>query len=187
MITLANLKTYLKITDTSQDDQLNLAISNAKGFLEAYIWYSLELDAAKVAVFHWYSSSFDLNNVNINSVSKIEYDDDEFNPSWTEYADTNNFNVYADAWLIKTRDKIWPIVQITYSFWYDDTTCPVDLKAVLYDLAATSFKNMWELWMSDLKAETVDSDSVTFKDIAWGLSANAKIILDKYKNYGFSA
>tara|TARA_R110000744_G_scaffold92466_2_gene179020 strand:- start:202 stop:315 length:114 start_codon:yes stop_codon:yes gene_type:complete len=37
MISLAELKTYLKITDVSQDDQLNQAIDLAKGFVASYV------------------------------------------------------------------------------------------------------------------------------------------------------
>ena len=187
MITLANLKKYLKITDSSQDDQLNLAISNATWFLMAYLGYSLELDAAKVAIFHWYDNEFELKFAHINGVSDIKYTDDEFNPSWTTYNTATNQSIYLDRGVVKTRDTIWPIVHITYSFWYDDGTCPKDLAAILYDVAAMNFKSMWEVSMWDLKSETVDGDQLVFKDIVWQLSPNAIVLLDKYKLYGFSA
>jgi len=188
MITLAELKTYLKIDDITQDDQLNLAIQNATGFLTAYLWYSLELDAAKIALFYGYDTQFDLKFAHINSVSTIKYATDEFDPSWTTYSDTaTDFKVFLERWLVKTRDSIWPHVEITYSFWYDDATCPDDLKAILFDVAAMNFKSMWEVSMWDLKSETVDGDSITFKDITWSLSTNALLLLDKYKLYEFSA
>lgn len=188
MITLANFKIYLKITDSTQDDQLNLAISNANGFLEAYLGYDLTLDAAKVAFFSsQYKKSFELCNTNINSVSQIRYASDEFDPDWIAYNTTTNFKVYLERGLVNTRDSIWPYTEITYSFWYDDSTCPNDLQSILYDIAAMSFKSMWEISMWDLKSENVDGDSITFKDITWSLSTNSLILLDKYKQYGFSA
>ena len=112
MITLAELKIYLKIDswDTSKDDQLNLAISNAKGFLEDYLWYSLELDEEKKGLFYGYDNQFEVKHVDINSVSQIRYTDDEFDPTWTNYNDSTNYKVFLDRWLIKTRDKIWRII-----------------------------------------------------------------------------
>lgn len=187
MITLENLKTYLKISDTSQDNQLNLAITNATWFLEAYLWYSLELDEAKIAIFYWYSSEFELNFSHINAVSKIETTDDEFTDLWTEYTMTNNSKVFLDRWLVKTRNSLWPITRITYSFWYDDTSCPDDLANILYDIAAMSFKNMWTIGLWELSSETVDWDQISYKAISWTLSDNSRILLDKYKLYGFSA
>lgn len=187
MITLANLKTYLKITDSTQDNQLNLAITNAKWFLEAYLWYSLELDAAKIAIFYWYSCEFELKFAHINAVSKIETSDDEFTDVWTEYTITNNSKVFLDRWLVKTRNSLWPITKITYSFWYNDATCPEDLAAILYDIAAMNFKNMWQIGLWDLNAETVDGDQISYKSVSWTLSENTRALLDKYKQYGFSA
>ena len=193
MITLANLKKYLKITDDTQNDQLNLAIDNAIWFLTAYLWYSLELDAAKVAIFHWYDNQFELKHTNINAVSDIKYTDDEFNPTWTDYNDATNQSIYLNRGVVKTRDSIWPITKITYSFWYEADGAeavyptPKDLAAILYDVAAMNFKSMGEVSMWDLKSETVDGDQLVFKDIVWQLSPNAIALLDKYKIYDFSA
>lgn len=187
MITLANLKIYLKISDTSQDNQLNLAITNAKWFLEAYLWYSLELDAAKIAIFYWYSSDFELKYAHINAVSKIETSQDEFSDVWTEYPMMSNTKIFLERWLVRTRNNLWPVTRITYSFGYDSTTCPEDLAAILYDIAAMNFKNMWEIGLGDLNAETVDWDQISYKWVSWTLSENTKNLLDKYKQYGFSA
>lgn len=106
MLELSDLKTYLKITDSSKDNQLNLAISNAKGFLKAYLGYSLELDAARVASFYGNDTQFELPHVNINSVSAIKYADDEFDPQWTNYNTETNFKVFLERGLVKTRDSI---------------------------------------------------------------------------------
>lgn len=192
MLELSDLKTYLKITDTSKDNQLNLAISNAKGFLKAYLGYSLELDASKVASFYGNDKEFELKHVNINSVSRIRYADDEFNPQWTNYDTATNFKVFTERGLVKTRDSIWPYTEITYSFWFDswdDATnpTPADLKAILLDVAAMSYKNMGEISMWDLKSESVDGDQLVFKDVVGSLSPNALTLLDSYKIYDFSS
>lgn len=186
MITLAELKTYLKIdsNDSSKDSQLNLAITNAKGFLEWYLMYSLELNATKIAFFNWKYNSFELKETRINSVSKIESWEDEFE-DLTEY--TWKKRVDLERWLIKTQETLWDFVQITYSFWYDETTCPGDLKMALLEIWAMHFKNMWRVWMWDLKSESVDWDNVVFKDVTWKLSDNSYIILNKYKQYDFSS
>ena len=141
MITLENLKIYLKLSWSSSDDQLNLAISNAKGFLKAYLWYDLELDASRVASFCWeYASHFELPFTSINSVSKIDVWEDEFDASLEEYTWANR--VYKERWLVRTQERIGPYVEITYSFWYDEDTCPEDLKVALYEIAAAQFKSI---------------------------------------------
>ena len=187
MITLDEFKKYLKIdlSDTSKDNQLNLAILNASWLLEWYIWYSLALDESKVAFFNWRWDTFELKDTKINSISTIKYWEDEFDDSLTTYSWKKK--VYEARWLIKTQEEIWDVVEITYSFWYDETTCPVDLKMAFYEMSATSYKNMWEVSMWDLKSESVDWDSVTFKDFTWKISENARIILNKYKRYDFSS
>lgn len=187
MLELSDLKTYLKIADTASDNQLNLAISNAKGFLKDYLWYSLELNASRVAIFYWYSKEFQIKFTNLNAVSDIKYADDEFNPSFSTYNDATNFKVFLDKGFIKTRDKIGPYTEITYSFGYTSWTCPTGLKAILLDIASMYFKNMGEVSMADTSAETVDGDSISYKAVSWSLSENAVALLDNYKNYGFSA
>ena len=187
MITLQELKKYLRIdsSDTSKDNQLNLAISNASWLIEWYLWYSLTLDGSKVAIFNWKWDSFELDDTKINSVSIIKYWEDEFDDTLSLYEWAKK--VYEQRGLIKTKELIGPYVEITYSFWYDSETVPGDLKMAFYEISATIYKNMWEVSMWDLKSESVDWDSVTFKDFTWGLSENARIILNKYKRYDFSS
>jgi len=187
MITLEEFKKYLKIdlSDTSKDNQLNLAILNAIWLLEWYLWYSLELNTSKVAFFNWKWDTFELKDTRINSVSTIKYWEDEFDDNLTTYSWKKK--VYNERGLVKTQEVIWDYIKITYSFWYDETTCPQDLKTALLEISATCYKNMWEVSMWDIKSESVDWDSITFKDFTWKISENAKIILNKYKRYDFSS
>ena len=192
MLELADLKTYLKITDSASDNQLNLAISNAKGFLKDYLGYSLELDASRKAIFYWYSNEFNLKYTKINGISDISYADDEFDPDFTTYNISTNYKVFNDVGLVKTRDKIGPYIEITYSFGYDSgeeavNPTPSGLKAILLDVSAMYFKSMGEISQADVKSETVDGDNITFSDISWKLSPNALALLDNYKIYDFSA
>lgn len=187
MITLEDLKKYLKIlsSDTSQDNQLNLAIWNAIWFLESYIWVSLELNSSKIAFFDWEAYEFELPDVYINSLWKIEYADSKFEETFVEY--TWNKFVDKDRWFIETEESVGPFVKVTYSFWYDDSTCPGDLKMALLDIASIQYKKMWKIWIDNIKSETVDWDQIILKDLAWVVSDNTLIILDKYRRYGFSA
>ena len=145
MISLAELKTYLKITDVSQDDQLNQAIDLAKGFVASYVWYSLVLNTTTVAEFCWETNQFYLKRKGINSVSLIEYYEDEFNPAYISYNVTTDRREFLDLWLIKTRDYIWPFVKITYSFGYTDWTCPQDLKTANLEIASSYYKRQWAI------------------------------------------
>ncbi len=187
MITLAELKTFLKITNSDSDDQLNQAINSAIGFIASYVWYSLELNETTVATFHWTTNLFELKRVNINSISDISYYEDEFDPSYTTYNDAENQRVWLDKWLVKTREAIGPFVTITYSFWYDDTTCPDDLKTANLEIASTYFKKMWEISMQDLNSESVDWDQISFKWVSWTITESSLSILDNYKSYEFSS
>lgn len=190
MIELSDLKTSLDISDSSKDNQLNLAISNAKGFVKDYLWYSLEYSATRVASFFWNSQSFDLPFTGVFAVSTIEQGDDEFSTltaySWDK-------KVYKEEGLVKTKLSVGPYTEITYAFWYDsgasaNNPTPAGLKAVLLSIASKSYKNMWEVSMGDMKSETVDGDTITLKDtILNGLSETEMNILDNYKRYGFSA
>lgn len=185
LITLADLKTFLNISDTSKDDLLNQAIENAEGFVEGYLKYSLQLKNDLVAIFIWNLNNFELRETRINSVSKIEYWEDEFDETLTEY--TGKKRVYEQQGLIKTQDCIWPFTQITYSFWYDENTCPQDLKTALLEIASAYYKSTWEVSSWDVKSETVDGDTISFSDVRGKISDKSMIILDKYKIYDFSA
>lgn len=192
MLELTDLKTYLKITDSSSDNQLNLAISSAIGFLKDYLWYSLELDEARVAIFYWMSNAFEFKMKDIIGVSQIKYAIDEFAPSFITYTMANNSKVFLERWLVKTRDYIWPYTEITYSAGYDSGETPTNptpagLKAILLDISAMYFKNMGQVSIWDIKSETVDGDSIAYKDVVWSLSENALTLLDSYKLYDFSA
>lgn len=189
MISLDELKIFLKIDawDTSKDDQLNQAIDSAKGFIASYVWYPLELNTAMIAEFCWITSEFYLKRRHINSVTNIQYADDQFNPSWTTYNDTNNQRVFLDKGVVRTRDRIWPFIEITYSFWYDVGSCPDDLKAANLEIASTYYKKMGEIAMQDVNSESVDGDQISFKWIVWTISESSLTILDNYKEYGFSS
>lgn len=185
MITLAELKIFLGITDTSKDDILNQAIKNAMGFLEGYLMYSLELNESKIAFFLWELGHFELKETNINSISTIKYWEDEFNETLTTY--TGKKRVYETQWFVKTQECIWPFTEITYSFGYDDTTCPQDLQTALLEIASSYYKSSWEISLSDVKSESVDGDSVTFSDMRGSISDKSITILNKYKQYAFSS
>lgn len=185
IITLAELKTFLNITDTSKDDLLNQAINNADGFVEGYLWYSLLLNEWLQAIFLGILDQFELRETNINSVSKIEYWEDEFDETLTEY--TGKKRVYEQQGLVKTQECVWPFTQITYSFGYDDTTAPQDLKTAYLEIASTYYKSSWETSAGDVRSETVDGDSISFSDTRWKISDKSMTILNKYKIYAFSS
>jgi len=187
MISLAELKTFLKITDSTQDDQLNQAINSAKGFIASYVWYSLELDTAMIAEFFTSSKEFYLNRRWINSVSSIQYADDEFDPSFTTYNESTDQKVFLDKWVVRTRDVLWPFTRITYSLWYISWNCPEDLTTANLEIASTYFKKMWEISMQDLNSESVDWDQISFKWISGSISESSLVILDNYKQYDFSS
>ena len=187
MISLAELKTYLKITDVSQDDQLNQAIDLAKGFVASYVWYSLVLNTTTVAEFCWETNQFYLKRKGINSVSLIEYYEDEFNPAYISYNVTTDRRENLELGYIKTRDYIWPFVKITYSFGYTDWTCPQDLKTANLEIASSYYKRQWAISMNDMNSESVDGDTISFKAISWSISESSLSILDNYIYYDFSA
>lgn len=187
MISLAELKTYLNITNTDKDDQLNQAIDLAKGFIASYVWYSLELNTWMTAEFFNSSNEFFLARRWINSVSDIKYADDKFDPDFTSYNVLTDQKVFLEKWLVQTRDCIGPYTVITYSFGYDVWSCPDDLTAANLEIASTYYKKQWEISQQDVNSESVDWDQISFKAIKWAVPETALVILDKYMEYDFSS
>lgn len=189
MISLAQFKIFLKIDawDTSKDDQLNQAINLMKGFVASYVWYSLELNASMLGEFRCSSNEFHLARRPVNGVSKIEYFDDEYDPTKTEYTITGNTNLLLEKGIVRTRDVIWKFVTITYSFGWDENTAPESLQAACMEIAAAYYKKMGEISMNDLNSESVDGDQISFKWVAGSISQDSLTVLDNYKDYGFSA
>lgn len=190
MLEIKDLRTYLDIQDVSKDEKLKLAISNAKGFVSDYLWYSIEYNAERVAIFCGKNTKFELPFTDVIAVSLVEQGSDEFD-TLTTYS--WNTKLYKEGGILKTQEEVGPHVEITYAFWYDCgenavNPTPEWLKYVLLSMASKVYKNMGETSMGDIKSETVDGDSITFKDgVLSGLTETEMNILAKYKRYGFSA
>ena len=192
MIEREELKKHLKIcNDTNtKNNQLDLAIQNAVGFLSWYLMYSLEYKADRVERFWKYDTHFELPFTNLVAITSVHQASDEFD-TLVEYTWTKKD--YLVHGVVRTKECIWPYVEITYWFWYDCGTnainpTPDDLKTVMLSIAGKYYKNMGETSMSDIKSETVDGDSITFKDVILSeLTEIEKRILSKYQKYGFSS
>lgn len=193
MIERKDLKTYMKICEDNNDlnSQLDLSISNAIWFVTDYLMYNISYNANRIATFCKTDTSFDLPFTDIFDVSAVKSWSDEFDDSLVDYQWAKK--LYKESWLLKTKECVWPYVEITFAYWFDCwkeavNPTPAWLKAVLLSIASKYYKNMGEVALADLQAETVDGDRVWFKEGLLNRLTPTEIdILDKYKRYGFSA
>ena len=78
-------------------------------------------------------------------------------------------------------------MRITYSYGYSTSTCPQDLKTALLEIASIYYRKTGTSPAEGIKSESVDGDSISYKDVADGISFTSMSIINKYKIYGFSA
>lgn len=81
--TVANLKSYLGITDTSRDAELTALIATAKSLVNIELGYDLTLNAAVVIRVNWMGKNRVVLPQKVNSVSKVEVRDTGSN-TWRE-------------------------------------------------------------------------------------------------------
>ena len=81
--TLPTLKTYLKITDTSRDDELTALITGATAMIDMELGYNLELDEDVVIRVNGMWKNRIVLPQKVNSVSKVEVKDTA-NSTWRE-------------------------------------------------------------------------------------------------------
>lgn len=178
IITLAELKSYLGVTDTSQDDVLNIFLDSANDFVEAYVGRNIEADDY-TEYKDWDGQRYILlENYPVNTITSFQVN------QWT--LDTPDYQD-VDASEYKLSPKLWKIFltfykergfqnyKIEYNAGY--TTIPGDLKLATLKLAGSYYNGK----NSDgVQRETVAGDSITFE--SQQVSNDVLAILNNYSD-----
>ena len=206
LCTLTDVKTMLGITDTSQDDYLTLLIKQQSALIEGYIGYKLAR-ADYTEEVHSVNDRqlLSLNHFPLQSVSQCTIDGKEISDykilpeyarwgrlyrglGWVgpEYTRGFTHDIFAGEWCIKvsyTAGYYLPsdtgyVLGADNSLPYDITTCCINCVVEKY--------NLDKMGAIGLKGHTEGHISDTYSDSAnnVGLSASAKLVLDKYVFYG---
>jgi hypothetical protein len=186
LVNLDDVKTYLWITDDEQDNLLTLLIWKATGYAEWYVGYDLESseDPKKMNVEVDGSQVFLPYNVHFSIIEVQKNNWTDFTPIWHNISN-EEYRYESDTCILflkyPFKKKLW--LEISYNSWYDDTSCPDDLKSAILSLIGYYKANSWTA--GDVKSETVDWDKIEYWKISWTwiILEEVKTILDKYKTY----
>ena len=206
LCTLTDVKTMLGITDTSQDDKLNLLIKQQSALIEGYIGYKLaRADYTEEVHSENNRQLLSLNHFPLQSVSSVtiggkEITDYKILPEsarwgrlyrglgWGQKAFVRGFthDVVAGVWDIKVsytagyylpNDNAY-VEGAEDSLPYDISTCCINCVVEKY--------NIDSMGAIGLKGHTEGHITDTYSDNAnnVGLSESAKLLLKKYVYYG---
>lgn len=178
IITLAEFKSYLWITNTTQDTLLNLLLNSANDFVESYIWRELALQT--YTQFQDWNAQREilLENYPVTSITSLQLNE------WT--LETPNY-VSIDLNSFKLSPKVWKIFlnffmrrgfqnyKIVYVAGYNPI--PWDLKLATLKLGAWYYNKRTSDWIS---SESVAWDSIWFDTTE--ISSDVLVILNNYRN-----
>lgn len=181
-ISLAEAKTYLWITDTSQDSKLTLIIDWVQNIVVNYIWFDIasssKTENISICDIWCYWKIF-LNAKPITSLNKINWVSYTW-VLWTNYMIDNNKIIINDISLYLTNLN-FSYFTIEYTAWF--TIIPNDVKLVMLTLTAQEFnKKDWSIVKSyTLWPRTIDFDNSVWQ-AEWVINS-IKATLTKYKPF----
>lgn len=206
LCTLADVKTMLKITDTSQDDYLTLLIKQQSALIEGYIGYKLARadyteevhsvnDRQLVSLNHFPLQSVSACEINGQSITDYKILPEYARwgrlyrgSGWIGPEFTRGFthDVFAGSWCIKvsyTAGYYLPS-DTGYTEGAEDSL-PYDIMTCCINCVVERF-NLDSMGAIGLKGHTEGHISDTYSDSAnnVGLSESAKMLLNKYVFYG---
>ena len=173
--TLAEFKSYLWITDSSQDTVLQLIIDWANKTIVNYIGRNIESDDY-IEYIDWNAqNSILLENYPVSGLTKIENNTWTLdNPVWEE-VESSSYKLSPNDWrifLLFNLIRGFQNYKITYTAWY--TTIPADLKLATLKLASNTYNTQ-----DGIKSESVNWDRLEF---ITSMSNDVISILNSYKD-----
>lgn len=203
---LADVKTLLGITDTTQDDKLNLMIKSASAKIEAYIGYSLGMGSYSDEM-HAVNDRqlLQLNHFPLRSVTSVtrngeEIDDWKIFPKYARWGRLYRGNgwggeMYTRGFTYDVVSGVWEY-SVSYTAGYylpndngyvegADDSLPYDIVAVCMEFVALKY-NYDAMGATGLKSHSEGHISESYGDDSSdvGLSESARKALDKYIFYG---
>lgn len=208
LCTLSDVKTMLNISaeDTTQDDKLNLLIKQYSALIEGYIGYKLAR-ANYTEEVHCennrqviYLNHFPVQSVSSVTVGGESITDYKLLPEYTRWGGLYRGLGWGGKAFVRgfTHDivaGVWDIL-VSYTAGYylpndtgyvqgNDDSLPYDISTCCINLVVEKY-NLDKIGAFGLKSHTEGHISDTYSENAnnVGLSASAKLLLDKYVYYG---
>ena len=203
---LADVKTLLGITDTSQDDKLNLMIKSASAKIEAYIGYSLGMGSYTDEI-HAVNDRqlLQLNHFPLRTVTSVtrngeQIDDWKIFPEYARWGRLYRGNgwggdMYTRGFTHDVVSGVWEY-SVSYTAGYylpndngyvegADDSLPYDIVAVCMEFVVLKY-NYDAMGATGLKSHSEGHISESYGDDSSdvGLSESARKALDKYIFYG---
>ena len=203
---LADVKTLLGITDTTQDDKLNLMIKSASAKIEAYIGYSLGMGTYSDEM-HAVNDRqlLQLNHFPLRSVTSVTrngepIDDYKIFPEYARWGRLYRGNgwggeMYTRGFTYDVVSGVWEY-SVSYTAGYllpndtgyvegADNSLPYDIVAVCMEFVVLKY-NYDAMGATGLKSHSEGHISESYGDDSSdvGLSESARKALDKYIFYG---
>ncbi len=179
LTSLTNLKSYLKISDTTDDVLLQSLIDALSNAIEKYLGrfvintdITSEIYDCNVGV-----KSLQLNFYPVNSVIEIsQTDDDNDDP-----IDTDSLNIDNEAGIL-TRDdgyKFYGELKVTYNagICADTASVPKDIQLALWQW----IENVYRKQQGNTKSENLGDYSISYFEANDPMPTSAKALLDVYK------
>lgn len=160
MIILAELKSYLWITDSSQDAILQIFVDSANKYITNYIWRNITAqDYTEYVDWDWQRIIL-LDNYPVNSITSFKVNEWTIEtPDWVD-VDPNEYKLVPEEWKIFLtfyKRRGFQNYEIVYNAGY--STIPWDLKLAWLKIASTYYNTKDTDW---IERESVAGDSITF-------------------------
>lgn len=178
LISIDTLKTYLSITDNTQDTILSIFANWASDYIETICWRKFQLDTYTELKNWAWQMDIVLENNPVKTITSVSYNSWTYeNPIWTPI-DKTAYNTDLKAWIVMlvwTLPRWFQNIQIIYEAWYENI--PFDLQLAALKLAWMSYNKKWADWVT---SESVWWDSISYSQ-AW-MPDEVLSILSKYQN-----
>lgn len=183
LITLQQLKDYLKITDNTSDDLLSSAIDQASSFIVSYTGRNLEATDYTLRIDGNGQDELLLPTFPINSLTSLSYNSGTLGtPIWTPYS----VDEYMFDWPTGVVSLTFRLcrgiknIQVVFNAWFDPI--PNDLQRATMQIATYYYSGAGKT-TSQVKKEQVDGASIEYDTTIGGIEQDSYTILNKYKKY----
>lgn len=162
LITLEELKTYLWITDNSEDDLLNNLIEYSSDFIKNYTWRDFEASDYTEYI-NWNGErKFNLKQFPIISLNSFKYNTWTFTSEvWVDF-DEDTYKIEKETWIMFLNFflNVWiKNIEIKYRAWYEEI--PWNIKNIALKICSFQYNTRKSSWIS---SENVDGTGFVFSD-----------------------
>lgn len=183
LITLQQIKDYLKITDNTSDALLTSAIKQAGDFIESYTGRKLEATDYTLRIDGNGQDELVLPHFPVNTLTSLSYNSGTLGtPVWTSF-DANNYMVDSETGIVSltfSLNRGIKNIRAVFNAWY--TTIPEDIQRATMQIA-TYYYSWAGKTTSQVKRERVDGAEIEYDTTIWGIEQDSYSILNKYKKY----